>query len=222
MRRLIPALTVLLAAPLAFAQAGGGSPQMSYEAVTKAPVGSWAEYTTSMKGRTEQVKIRYSLVERSAKKMALEIDGQTPMGALLMRMEYEPAGEGAWKLSKAKMQMGGGAAQEMPIPPSTPLLKKGDELGEVVGKSSVKTAVGTFDAKQYKKTLPQGTFDLWMSDKVFPVGLVKQSDAEGKLTTVLTGTGTGATAKMTATTAAPAATPPPPAEKKPAAATPAK
>jgi hypothetical protein len=223
MRRLMPALAVLLAAPLAFAQAGGGgSPQMSYEAVTKAPIGSWAEYTTSMKGRTEQVKIRYSLVERNAKKMALEIDGQTPMGALLMRMEYEPAGEGAWKLSKAKMQMGGGAAQDMPIPPNTPLLKKGDELGEVVGKSAIKTAVGTFEAKQYKKTLPQGTFDLWMSDKVFPVGLVKQADAEGKLTTVLTGTGTGATSKMGAAAPAPAPSAKPEGDKKPAESKPAK
>jgi hypothetical protein len=205
----LTSLAILLAAPLAFAQAGG-APQMSYEAVTHAPSGAWAEYETSVKGNPKVVKVRYALIEKSAKKIAIEIDTNTPpLGAVVIRMEYEPAAAatpGEWKLAHARMLAGGADAQEMPIPPNTPNLKKGD-VGQVVGSSSVKTAVGTFDCKQYRATLPQGTFDLWMSDKAFPVGLVKQSDPEGKFTTVLTATGTGATTKMTA--AAPAAKPAP-------------
>jgi hypothetical protein len=35
-----------------------------------------------------------------------------------------------------------------------------------------------------------------MSDKAFPVGLVKQSDPDGNLSTILTATGTNAATKM--------------------------
>lgn len=189
------ALLAVLVPSLALAQ-NANNAQMSYEAVAKAPVGSWAEYTTTMKGRNETVKIRYALVEKTAKSMAIEIDGTTPMGPVLMRMEYQPTGADAYKISKAIMQMGTNAPQEMPVPPNAPLLKKGEEVGEPVGKTSIKTAAGTFDCKQFRKTIPQGTFDLWMNDKVLPVGLVKQASQDGTLMTILSATGTGATSKM--------------------------
>ena len=38
--------------------------------------------------------------------MAIEIDSQTPMGPMLMRMKFAPAPPDAWKLVKARMQMG--------------------------------------------------------------------------------------------------------------------
>src|SRR5262249_54438183 len=93
---------------------------------------------------------------------------------------------------------------EMPIPPDAPPLKKGADLGTPVGTSTVKTPAGAFDCKQFRHTLPANlspagkpmTFDLWVSNKALPVGLVKQADAEGKLSTVVTAMGSGATPKF--------------------------
>jgi hypothetical protein len=207
MRRPLVSLTVVALSALsslAWAQAGGGAtPQMSYEAVTSAPEGSWAEYLTTLKGRPEKVKVRYALVEKSAKKLALEIDTNTPpLGAVLIRMDYEPVSPTEWKLAHARMSVNGAAPQEMPVPATTPNLKKGD-TGTPVGKATIKTPVGTFETKQFRTTVPQGTFDIFMSDKAFPVGLVKQSDQAGNVETLISATGTGAKSKMPATAAAP-------------------
>ncbi len=220
MSRIAVALVSLMLAGNAFAQAGGGAAPMSYEAIQKAPLGSWAEYVTTMKGRTESVKFRYSIVEKTAKKIAIEVDGTTPMGAMLMRMEYEPAGEGALKVTKARMQMGDGAAMEMPIPPGTPLLKKEADTSDLVGKETIKTAIGSFDCKKYKKTVNQGqinmSFHVWISDKALPIGLVKQANTDETLVVMLTATGTGATARMKPAEAAkpPESTKPKPAPEK--------
>jgi hypothetical protein len=225
MSRIAFALVSLLCTH-AFAQGGGGgAAPMSYDAIMKAPVGSWAEYVTTMKGRTEAVKFKYSVVEKNPKRVVIEVDGTTPMGAMLMRMEYEPAGEGALKVTKARMQMGDAAPMDMPIPPGTPLLKKDADTSDLVGKETVKTAIGTFDCKKYKKTVSQGpvnmTFHVWISDKALPIGLVKQANVEETLVVTLTATGTGATAKMKAS-AEPAKKPeePAPGKKAPAAAKP--
>lgn len=188
--------TLLLAGGLAHAQ-GAGTPQISYEAISGAPQGAWAEYETTMKGQAQKLTMRYALVEKTAKKMALEINGQTPMGALVMRMELTPGdGPNSWKVSGAQMSMGGQPPKDMPVPPNTPPIKKGEGVGKVVGHGAVKTAVGTFETKQYESSIPQGTINIWMSDKVAPVGLVKQELSDGQLTTILTATGTGATSKM--------------------------
>jgi hypothetical protein len=188
--------TLLLAGGLAHAQ-GAGTPQISYEAITGAPQGSWAEYETTMKGQQQKLTMRYALVEKSAKKMALEINGNTPMGALVMRMELAPGdAPNTWKVSAAQMSMGGAAPKDMPVPATTPPIKKGEGVGKVVGHGAVKTAVGTYECKQYETSIPQGNINIWMSDKVAPVGLVKQEMSDGQLTTILTATGTGAVSKM--------------------------
>jgi hypothetical protein len=114
-----------------------------------------------------------------------------------MRMELTPGDTpNTWKVSGAQMSMGGAAPKDMPVPANTPPIKKGEGVGKVVGHSAVKTAVGTFESKQYESSIPQGTINIWMSDKVPPVGLVKQELADGQLTTILTAQGTGATSKM--------------------------
>lgn len=195
-RLLLAAL--LLVAPAAFAQAGGGGAQLSYEALMHAPEGSWAEYTTSIKtaSQVQKIVMRFALVEKSAKLIAIEAGGKTPMGAILTRMEYVPAGGGAWKLGRARMQMGSQPATDIPVPPSTPLVKKGQPLGTVVGTAQVKTAAGTFKCREYRKPVDQGpvhmVFNLWMNDSVAPMGMVKQEDSDGRISMELTATGTGA------------------------------
>src|SRR5262249_54131509 len=64
MRSALVTTVLLLAGSLAYAQ-GGTTPQISYEAITGAPQGAWAEYETSMKGQTQKVTMRYALVEKS-------------------------------------------------------------------------------------------------------------------------------------------------------------
>lgn len=196
---LVAAVCLALSASAAFAQAGSNT-QISYEALMHAPAGSWAEYTTTIKGQSQPIKMRYALVEKSAQRIAIEVNGQTPMGAVLMRMEYAPAGPGAWKLARARMKIGAQPAADVPLPPEVPVLKKGVSLGPVVGHASIKTPVGTFDCRQYHKSVSQGpmtlNFDLWMNDKVLPVGLVKQADSDGRMNVLLSATGTGAVSQM--------------------------
>jgi hypothetical protein len=200
-RRLLFALLCLPA--LASAQQPGGGAPLSYEAITHAKVGTWAEYVTTMKGRPEQVKVRYTLVERSDKRIAVEMDGTTPMGPMLVRMDYVPAGANAWKVERARMQLGAQGAVEVPIPPSTPLLKKGADDSDLVGKSTVKTPIGSFECKQFKKSMqgaqgqPPMVFNVWISDKALPVGLVKQATVDENLTVMLTAVGEGGKPKMT-------------------------
>jgi hypothetical protein len=223
MSRALSIVTVLLVAAAAHAQGAGGTPQISYEAITSAPQGTWAEYETTMKGQQQKLTMRYALVEKSAKKMVLEVDGQTPMGALVMRMELSPGdAPNSWKMSGASMSMGGAPPRDMPVPATAPPIKKG-ELGKVIGHGAVKTAVGTFECKQYESTMEnagkKSTIKMWMSDKVGPVGLVKQELDEAQLTTILTATGTGAKSKMPPADAKPAggeAAPAKPATEKPA------
>jgi hypothetical protein len=189
---------LLCVAPAAFAQAGGGSAQLSYDALMRAPEGSWAEYTTSIKtgAQVQKIVMRFALVEKSASLLAIEAGGKTPMGVILTRMEYVPAGGGAWKLGRARMQMGAQPATDIPVPANTPLVKKGQALGTVVGTASVKTAAGTFKCREYQKPVDQGpvhmVFNLWMNDSVAPMGMVKQSDSDGRISMELTATGTGA------------------------------
>jgi hypothetical protein len=111
----------------------------------------------------------------------------------------------------------------MPVPPDAAPVKKGAEMGKPVGAGSVKTSAGSFDCKQFRRELPANlspggkplTFDLWVSPKALPVGLVKQSETEGRMTTVLAAMGTGATPKLK-DEAAPAKGAPAKTETKPA------
>jgi len=212
MSRPLSILTVIsvagLVAGAAHAQ-GGGTPQISYEAISGAHEGSWAEYETTMKGQPTKLTMRYALVEKTAKKMALEISGSTPMGPLVMRMELQPGSEpNSWKVAGAQMSMGGAPPKDMPVPATTPPIKKGEGVGKVIGHGAIKTALGTFECKQYETEIPQGAevkkINIWMSDKVGPVGLVKQEMSDGQLTTILVKQGTGAKSSMPAPGAAPA------------------
>jgi hypothetical protein len=215
MRRTAIIVAALSFSGVAFAQQN----PMSYEALAKSKQGQWAEYTMSMKGQPQTIKMRYALVEKTPKTMGLEVDSQTPMGPVLMHMQFDQAGT-QWKLHKARMQLGANPAQDMPQGQlAGGDIKKGDLPGKLIGTESIKTPAGTFSTKHYQKQVqvPGGqgasTIDVWMNDKAMPTGLVKMSDAHGA-TAVLTAMGSDAKPKMDmtkATTApapaAPAATP---------------
>jgi len=192
----------LLVSSVAVAETGNNTTPMSYEALMAAPLGTWAEYTTTMQGFDKTMTNRYSLVEKTKKRITLEVEGTAAVGSMLMRMEFEPAGKDAWKLAHARLSLNGGEVKEWPVQATNPPLRKGDVLGEVVGAvTSVAVPAGKFDCQQYKKKVAQGNLNmvinLWINDTIPPIGLVKQTDDTGKLVTVLTATGKGAVAKMT-------------------------
>jgi len=187
---------------VAFAQ----SNPMSYEAMAKAKQGAWAEYTMTMPGAPDKLKVRYAVVTKNEREMTMETDSQTPMGPVHSAMTFAPSPPDAWKLVKARIQMGTQPAMDMPASKlSEGSVKKSDSPGTLVGPEKITVPAGTFETKHYKREMPKDaggmTLDVWMSDKAIPTGVVKLSGAGG-VEMVLSSTGTGA--KPKAETAAPA------------------
>jgi hypothetical protein len=190
------------------AQAQGGPPSplgggqglnLDFSTLLKAKQGSWADYTMS-KGGKDPIKIRYSLVERSASKLALEVDSATPKGEMILHFEFVPQGD-AWKVVSGKLQLGD-QHQDFPqqILAASPAMKASDAPGDLVGNEDVTTPLGALHCKHYKKSLDDTgkgpALDVWISDKVSPTGLVKSTmDAMGIQMTLLA-TGSGAAAKL--------------------------
>ncbi len=179
---------------LAAAQAPGNA-SLSFEALARSAPGAWAEYTMTV-GQQKGSTMRYSLVEKTAKRMALEIETTAP--PLVMRMDFEANGPSAWKLSRIRMRMGGGSVQEVPAPDSgtDQLIKKDGAFGELIGAETLKTPAGSFDCKHYKQATMQGAGEVWMSDKALPSGLVQTVVQSVSAKITLSAIGTGAAAKI--------------------------
>jgi hypothetical protein len=188
----VRALAPLLWSSLALAQAPTNA-SLSYEALQKAQKGAWAEYAMTV-GTQKGTTMRYSLVEKSAKALALEIETTVP--ALVMRMDFASAGEG-WNLQRIRMRLGTGPVQEVPPPENAgQLIKKGGNFGTLLGSETLKTPAGSYECKHYKQTTEQGEAEVWMSDKALPSGLVQTlvSGLGAKIT--LVAVGGGATTKI--------------------------
>lgn len=199
MRNLLVMLAVVSAAGAAHAQ---HSNPMSYEALARSKQGTWAEYTMSMPGAPQKLTVRYAIVEKNEREMTMETDSQTPMGPVHSSMTFAPAPPDAWKLVKARIQMGTQPAQDVPAAKlSEGSVKKSDSPGKLVGSEKVTVPGGTFETKHYKSDLPKEaggmTLDVWMSDKAIPTGVVKMSGAGG-IEMVLQSTGSDAKPKAEA------------------------
>jgi len=181
----------LLLCGVALAQTPGSS-ALSYEALQKATPGVWADYDMAI--GTMKATMRYALVEKSAKALAIEIETSVP--AIVMHMDFAPVADG-WTLTKLRMRMGTGAVQDVPVPEGTPqVVKKGASAGKLVGTETIKTAAGSFECKHYKQATPAGDADVWISDNVLPAGMVQTTATAAGAKIVLSATGTGATAKI--------------------------
>jgi hypothetical protein len=192
MRQIAAGLLVLCGATAASAQAPG-SASLSYEALSRASAGAWADYTMDKDGQAHAT-MRYALVEKSAKAMAVEVSSTTP--PLVMRMDLVANGPTAWRLERMRMQIGGGQVTDAQIPEGADrLIRKDGNLGTLVGKETIKTPAGSFECKHYKQELPQGEADVWMSDKALPGGIVQSRVAALGIKMTLTATGSGAAAK---------------------------
>jgi hypothetical protein len=187
---------VLACGGVAFAQSQN---PMSYEAMAKAKAGSWAEYTMTMKGQPQSIKMKYALVEKTPKTIGFEMESQSPMGPMVVHMMFDMATANELKLVKARMQMG---AQTQDVPAAQLAsggIKKNEAPGTLVGTEKVTVPAGTFECKHYTRKLPAeaggSTVDVWMNDKALPTGLVKMTDSRGA-EGVLSAMGSDAKAKM--------------------------
>src|SRR5947209_1869612 len=116
---------------------------MSYEAMAKAKKGSWAEYTMTMPGGAPgtpsagagaKMTVRYAVVEKNEREMTMETDSQTPMGPVHSSMTFAPSPPDAWKLVKARIQMGTQPVQDVPAAKLTEgSVKKSDSPGKLIG-----------------------------------------------------------------------------------------
>jgi hypothetical protein len=194
------AAVVLVAGLAATASAQQQNP-ISFDTISKAKSGQWAEYTMSMKGQPQTITMRYAVVERADKLLGLEIDSKTPMGPMVMHMQFTATAPDVWNLSKAVVQMGDQKKFVSPEEMKAGDIKKADTPGKLVGTETVTVPAGKFEAKHYqrKAAMPnqpgEQLIDVWMSDKAGPTGLVKMTAANG-VEAVLSGTGSDAKAQL--------------------------
>jgi hypothetical protein len=166
-------------APLALAQPAGpmAATPLAVD-LKKAPVGSWAEYVVKMGDR--QAKSRWALVDRTSDKVTLEMSmdnapPSTMVGKMTMRLVLAPDPVKAPKpVLESVMQIEGKDPMEMPVN-STPQKFEKPDPKKMVGKETVKVVAGTFTASHYRQTDERGTLDMWLSDELPPLGIVKMT-----------------------------------------------
>ena len=178
-RALVGATCLLLAALSAPGGAQAQSNQIAYASVTRAPVGSWADYVMSRDGEPQTVRVRYTLVQRDPKHVVLEMDSATPMGHMLMRLEFAPAGATRWKLGRARVKMGDNPARDVATDASLSGFGKDDAFGDKIAREAISVKAGTFDADHYRRKVDSWSTELWIDENVFPVGTVRIVDGQG-------------------------------------------
>jgi hypothetical protein len=183
MKRSLIVVLALLAPAAASAQplATGGSTPLALD-LKKVPVGSWAEYSTTIAlGGGMKMTSRWALVARKAGSSTLEMSmegGPVAMmgGKMTMQMVLVPNPIGSDKpITKAVMQVGDRDPMEMPLGSpgmSAPKFQKPDPK-KLVGKEELKVLAGTFKTSHYRDVSDRGTVDAWVSDQVPPLGMVK-------------------------------------------------
>jgi len=176
MKRIIALALVLLPA-VAVAQSTGAPQSLPLVVdLKKAAVGSWAEY--SMSFGDIKMKSRWALVARDASSTTLEMSMQggpaAQMGGkIALKMVLDPDPIGAKKpVKEIVMQIGDG--EPMLAPPDAPTQKfQKPDAKTLVGKETIKVAAGSFKTTHYRDHTPVGTVDVWVSEEVPPLGLVK-------------------------------------------------
>jgi hypothetical protein len=145
----------------------------------KAPVGAWADYSMSMGGNT--MKSRWALVARDANSATIEMSvegGPAAMmgGKMTMKLVMAPDPTIAEKpIKQMVMQMPGQDPIEMPTNmPNMPTQKfEKPDRKKLVGKETIKVPDGSFKTSHYRDQTDQATIDIWASEQVPPMGLIK-------------------------------------------------
>jgi hypothetical protein len=141
--------------------------------MTKIEVGSWAEYKMGM-GSISLIS-RWALVARDATSNTLEMTttGAAVAKPVVLRMVLPSDPTSSNKLKKP-MAVQFGHEDPMLAPPDTPVqrFQRPDDKN-LVGKEELKVAAGTFQTRHYREKNTMGTVDIWVSESVPPLGVVK-------------------------------------------------
>lgn len=164
-----------------------------YEAVVAAPVGSWAEYSMSFDGKPGP-KQKMVLVERTARRLVIEIETAMTIGTSLIHLDYVPMASSGWTLSAGTMRMPNG--QTVPLPSTAAddyRIENGRAVGERVGQETITTPMGAMICTHWIKAGKLGAQDvvthIWTSDELFPIGLVKSTIESKKMVVLLSTVG---------------------------------
>lgn len=171
---LLSLFVVLCVPALARAQSPGvpvGMPMVVD--LAKVDVGTWADYTMTMGGIS--LSSRWALVARDSSSNTLEM---TSSGAAMAKpvvlrlvLAADPTAD-----SKLKKPMAIQFGQDAPMlaPPDTPVQRfQRPDPKTLVGKEEIKVAAGSFQTSHYREKNAMGTVDIWVSESVPPLGVVK-------------------------------------------------
>lgn len=173
---LLPLLLVLRPA-VASAQMGQGPPTPLVTDLAKIPSGSWAQYAMTV-GTMPPMTMRMALVGKSEAGNTLEMSVEGGMsakiGKVITQVTLKPgaaAGEG--KVQKLVVQMGANDPMEMQTTGGQGQFAKPDPKA-FLKDETLKVAGGSFKTKHYRSKTAQGdVVDVWVSESVAPIGLVK-------------------------------------------------
>jgi hypothetical protein len=204
--RLVPFLSLaafLLPAP-ARAQAPGVPAGMPLVVdLQKVEVGAWAEYKMSM--GTIALTSRWALVARDAKSNTIELTSKGgPVAKPVVLRMVLPADPTSADRPPKPMVVQFGNDAPMFVPKDTPSQKfQRPDDKNLVGNEELKVTAGSFKTAHYREKNTNGTVDIWVSEAVHPLGIVKvlttpeaDKDAPAAMqvppaTMELVGTGTG-------------------------------
>jgi hypothetical protein len=160
---------------------GGGATPLALD-LKKVHVGSWAEYRMSMgEGPGPTMKARWALVGKDAQSNTLEMATEgKPLeqvgGKMLMRMILVPDPvTSEHPVKQMVTQVGDRDPMEIPLdlPGMPPQRFEKPDPKKLVGKESVKVPAGTFKTSHYRDENANGTVDVWVTEQVPPLGMVK-------------------------------------------------
>jgi hypothetical protein len=174
--RLVSALALasLLFPALARAQGPGTGAALPLAVdMQKVEVGAWSEYKMSM--GSVALSSRWALVARDDKSSTLETTtrGTQIAKQIAVRMVLPPDPTSGEKPPKPTVVQFGDEPPMLGPKDEPPQKFQRPDEKKLVGKEEVKVAAGTFKTSHYREKNPNGTVDLWVSETVFPLGIVK-------------------------------------------------
>jgi hypothetical protein len=172
MRSLV-AVALLLSPVLAQAQPGLPVGMPLVVDMQKVQVGTWAEY--NVKFSSLVFTARWALVARDDKSNTIEMTtkGEPFAKPLTLRMVLpaDPTSDDK-HVKPPAIQAGNDAPMVAPKDfPVTRFLRP--QASTLVGSEEIKVAAGTFKTTHYRERNTAGTVDLWVSEGVHPIGIVK-------------------------------------------------
>jgi hypothetical protein len=168
------ALALLLLPAPATAQTGGLPAGMPLVVdMQKVEVGAWAEYVATVEKRP--FTSRWALVARDAKSNTLEMTtkGKEFKKPMILRVVLPADPTSKDRLPKPPLVQLGDDAPMLAPPDFPPPKFQRPDPADLVGQEEIKVPAGTFPTSHYRQKNASGTVDIWVSETMPPIGIVK-------------------------------------------------